>query len=527
VDDREFDRWTRALGGRFSRRGLTGLTAAALGTLGLDGADARKKKKKKPTKKKPTPACQGNLLRCNGVCVDTQTSKAHCGACGNPCGTRSVCFEGSCCTPFCGTGISCGGNDSCGGSCGECRNGYTCTDFQFGGTCVCPPIWIECGERCCLPTESCATDGQQCLPRCDDWRPRCNDACCAEGESCVEGVCTPCEVCSRYEYVASIGMYGSGDGELHYAVGVALDSDGHIFVSENETFENTIHHRIQKFDSDGTFLTKWGTWGVGDGQFKGPYGLDIDGDGNVYAADTYYFSNILVGNHRVQKFDNDGAFVTKWGSLGTSDGQFVDPVDVAVDGDGNIFVLDQSGRVQKFASDGSFLDAWTGPPIDAFGIAVDADGNVYVSDFRHRITKFTGGGELVTSWGSEGNGDGQFSNPRGLAIDPDGNVYVGDLNGHIQKFTSDGDFRGGWKNKVPGDEFASAALDIAVDADGNLYVASLSRVIKYTPVNSAPRQGRRVVAEQAGSKRSQPDRNRDTRRDRRQDRHQTQHNRKR
>ena len=40
--------------------------------------------------------------------------------------------------------------------------------------------------------------------------------------------------------------------------------------------------RIQKFDSNGTFITKWGSEGSDDGQFDGPKGIAIDSSGNVY-----------------------------------------------------------------------------------------------------------------------------------------------------------------------------------------------------------------------------------------------------
>ena len=46
----------------------------------------------------------------------------------------------------------------------------------------------------------------------------------------------------------------------------------------------------------GTFLTKWGSFGSGDGQFNEPDGVAIDASGNVYVADT--------GNNRIQKFDS-------------------------------------------------------------------------------------------------------------------------------------------------------------------------------------------------------------------------------
>ena len=42
------------------------------------------------------------------------------------------------------------------------------------------------------------------------------------------------------------------------------------------------------------FVTKWGTYGTGDGQFKKPWGVAVAPDGSVYVSDSY--------NHRIQKF---------------------------------------------------------------------------------------------------------------------------------------------------------------------------------------------------------------------------------
>jgi len=54
------------------------------------------------------------------------------------------------------------------------------------------------------------------------------------------------------------------------------------------------YYRIQKFDSNGSFLTAWGSAGSGDGQFNSPGGVAVEGGGSVYVAD--------AGNYRIQKF---------------------------------------------------------------------------------------------------------------------------------------------------------------------------------------------------------------------------------
>jgi len=95
----------------------------------------------------------------------------------------------------------------------------------------------------------------------------------------------------------------------------------------------------------------------------------------VYVADS--------GNYRIQKFNSSATFLTKWGTLGWSDGQFgYDLSDVAADGAGNVFVVDGNGKVQKFDSTGVFL--MTFPPYSntdslrfPLGVTVDESGCVY------------------------------------------------------------------------------------------------------------------------------------------------------
>jgi tripartite motif-containing protein 71 len=94
--------------------------------------------------------------------------------------------------------------------------------------------------------------------------------------------------------------------------------------------------RIEKFDSDGNFITKWGSKGSADGQFIENHGIVVVSKVYVYVVDTR--------NVRIQKFAPDGQFVMKWGSLGCGDNQFLIPHDIAIDSKGYIYVSD-SGNV--------------------------------------------------------------------------------------------------------------------------------------------------------------------------------------
>ena len=183
------------------------------------------------------------------------------------------------------------------------------------------------------------------------------------------------------------------------------------------------------------FDTKWGSYGIGDGQFNEPYFVTVNPSDNVYVAES--------GNHRLQKFNSTGIFITKWGTWGTGDGQFRNPSGVAVDSSGNVYVADgNNDRIQKFNSTGTFITKWgsTGTGDGQFsylpGVAVDTSGSVYVVDCNNnRIQKFNSTGTFITKWGSSGTGDGQFKKPRGVAVDTSGNVYVADNeNQRIQKF---------------------------------------------------------------------------------------------
>ncbi len=179
-------------------------------------------------------------------------------------------------------------------------------------------------------------------------------------------------------FIRQWGSIGSGNGQFSDLGGVATDAAGNVYVVERS------NRRVQKFSSNGVFITKWGGSGAGNGQFSFPNGVATDAAGNVYVADTE--------NNRVQKFSSNGAFISKWGRRGSGDGQFTDPYGVATDAAGSVYVIEPSSplasanhRIQKFSSNGAFITKWGSPGSGdgQFGIAPGVAtyaGFVYVAD---------------------------------------------------------------------------------------------------------------------------------------------------
>jgi hypothetical protein len=221
-----------------------------------------------------------------------------------------------------------------------------------------------------------------------------------------------------------------------------------------------------------SFISKWGTTGAANGQFLTPAGIGVDSAGNVYVAE---------GNgNRVQKFDNNGNFLLKFGIPGDLPGGFVSPSGVTVDLVGRIYVTDSfTDRVSKFDATGIFLTTWGGSGsgagkfLGASGVASDSAGDIYVSDTNnHRIQKFDSGGVHIMSWGTSGSGNGQFNGPQGLAIDSADNVYVADTgNNRIQKFSSTGVFITKWGTAGSADGEFTNPSGVSADPAGTIVVA--------------------------------------------------------
>jgi sugar lactone lactonase YvrE len=268
-----------------------------------------------------------------------------------------------------------------------------------------------------------------------------------------------------FQYLSELGSKDSGGYKFNYPHGVATDSLGNVYVVDSGK------NRIQKFSSNGTFVTMWGSIGMGPGQFYTPHDIAVDINGYVYVVEW--------GNNRIQKFTSNGTFVTMWGSIGMGPGQFHAPHGIAVDTNGNVYVTEVYNHlVQKFNSNGEFITKWgsRGSRDGRFrfprGIAIDSNGNVYVADSNnYRIQKFSPNGLFITKWGRQGSGNGEFNSMRGVDVDSYGNIYVVDANDNcVQKFTSKGIFIRKWGIYGTGEGEFDEPCGIAIDIYDNIYV---------------------------------------------------------
>lgn len=269
------------------------------------------------------------------------------------------------------------------------------------------------------------------------------------------------------------GGYGTGQGRFDSPWGVALDDAGNVYVADMG------NHRIQKFDADGAFLLAWDLSGDVP---PSPRGVAVDA-GIVFVTD--------ADNDRVDRYTTDGVALGGFGTSGTGDGQFDVPVGIAAD-DGYVYVTDSGNdRVERFDAAGQFLSSWgvtgtgEGQFDQPYDVAVDGDGNVFVADSgNHRVQRFTSTGEFVLTWGRLGTGDLGFNLPYGVAVDAGGSVYVTDtLNARVKKFTADGEFVTKWGRSGNGPAEWLAPFGVAVAADGTVYVSDmgLHRMKRFTP----------------------------------------------
>lgn len=307
--------------------------------------------------------------------------------------------------------------------------------------------------------------------------------------------------------VAGDGEAGLVDGpaasaEFNNPEGILLDAAGDFIITDRS------NHAIRKLSGgEVTTLAGTGKKGFKNGAaatalFNSPYRPAIDKDGNIYIADR--------DNNMIRKITPAGTVSTVAGNgtAGYKDGpaataEFHQPIDVAVDDQGNIYVADNlnhairkvtpDGTVSTLAgsgtagfSDGQGSSAQFSSPS---GVAVDKDGNVLVADRKNqRIREITPDGTVTTIAGSgtAGLDDGtassaRFHDPYGIGVGPDGSIYVADLvNNMIRKIATDRTVTtlagsgAGFQDGAAVTAKFNNPTDVAIDSAGNIFVADMS-----------------------------------------------------
>ena len=218
---------------------------------------------------------------------------------------------------------------------------------------------------------------------------------------------TPAGVVTTLAGLAGNGGSEDGTGNaasFYQPSGVAVDSSGNVYVAD------TYNYTIRKITPAGVVTTLAGLSGTsgsanGTGssaRFNNPTYLTVDSSGNVYVADT--------NNHTIRKITSAGAVTTLAGLPGTRgsiDGtgngaRFSNPKGISVDGAGNLYVCDSGNRtIRKVTSSGVVttlaglagniaLVNGTGSSarfIDPVGMAVDGAGNLYVTESTSHIVR--------------------------------------------------------------------------------------------------------------------------------------------
>src|SRR6266446_992050 len=204
------------------------------------------------------------------------------------------------------------------------------------------------------------------------------------------------------------------DTHLGEAVGVAVNSKGHIFVFSRGNSTGPAYGasaaQLLQFLPDGRFVREIGhnlyAWSFA-------HSVRVDKDDNIWVTDK--------GSDMVIKFNPDGRVVLVFGRKQEASDEGTEPLK----------------HVKPPL-----------PPVDGMfrqitDVAWDSVGNTYISDgyVYSRIAKVDKDGAWLKSWGEPGDQPGQFNVPHSIAVDAQNNIYVADRgNRRIQVFNTDGKF---------------------------------------------------------------------------------------
>jgi DNA-binding beta-propeller fold protein YncE len=220
----------------------------------------------------------------------------------------------------------------------------------------------------------------------------------------------------------------AGDFGFAQPFGVALDGAGNVYVSEPPA------RRVRVFSAAGVLLREFG------GEAERPTGLAVDGTRQlVYVSDGSFPTS---QNHRVLVYSLQGVLLRTIGTRGSAAGQFNFPAHLTLDKDGNLFVVDTLNfRVQVFDPEGKIIRMFgeAGEGLGKFarpkGVAVDKRGIVYIADTEMaNVQMFNEQSQLLMAFGGKANMLEYFDLPGPVVVEPAGRfIYVGEQGNQLPR----------------------------------------------------------------------------------------------
>ncbi len=253
---------------------------------------------------------------------------------------------------------------------------------------------------------------------------------CAGKSSVKEVFWPPTPDLPRVQFLKSIKDSGDVSGSKSLSL-INLGSSGDDFVSIVKPYGitaangkiyvcDTVQADVLIIDLPNKKMTRL-PGNINAGRLKKPINVAVDGKGNIYVADT--------SRLEVLQYAPDGSYLRSFGI-----GKDIKPVDVRVD-DNFVYILDHSssqiaifdnvtGNFVKFIGGGDNPQRRLSGPTN---MADDGKGALYVSNFGNgRIIKLDRDGNFLMGYGRLGITVGEFGRPRGIAVDNDGYIYVVD-----------------------------------------------------------------------------------------------------
>ncbi len=210
--------------------------------------------------------------------------------------------------------------------------------------------------------------------------------------------------------------------------------------------------------------------------FRNPVDMAIDEEGKVYVLNRSY-ENRPDGVHVTVATLNE-ELVGEFSKFGEDAGDMYWPTSCALDADNNLYVADEYlNRITIYTEDGDYVSHWgalgSGPGEfnSPSGITIVGDTMWLVDSKNHRIQSYALDGTFKSQFGEYGSGDGQLNLPWGICLDQAGLIYVADWrNDRIQVFTQAGEWQASFGASGDGPGQFRRPNAVHVDADGDIYV---------------------------------------------------------